>query len=49
VKHYDYVLVDLPNQRSASVMECLFQSDQIYVIARHDDDHLSGTRSLLHD
>src|SRR5436309_1953730 len=35
VKHYDYVLVDLPNQRSASVMECLFQSDQIYVIARH--------------
>jgi NTE family protein len=49
VKHYDYVLVELPNQRSASLMECLLQADQIYVIARNDDDHLAQTRVLLQD
>ena len=49
VKHYDYVLVELPNQPSASVMECLLQADQIYVIARNEDDQLSRTRVLLQD
>ncbi len=49
VKRYDYVLVDLPNEVSASVFACLTQSDQIYVIAKNDDEHLYRTRLLLQD
>jgi len=32
-----------------SVMQCLLQCDQIYVIVRHEDDHLTRTRTLLED
>jgi len=49
VKHYDYVLVELPNEASASTMECLLQADQIYVIARNEDEHLYKTRQLLQE
>lgn len=49
VKQYDYVLVDLPSEVSPSVFSCLTQSDQIYVIAKNDDDHLYKTRLLLQD
>jgi predicted acylesterase/phospholipase RssA/CRP-like cAMP-binding protein len=49
VRHYDYVLVDLPNEASAAVMQCLIQSDQIFVIAKHDDEHLYRTRLLLQE
>ena len=49
VKQYDYVLVDLPNEASASVMECLIQSDQIYAITRNEDEHLHKTRQLLQE
>ncbi len=49
VKHYDYVLVDLPNEASASVMECLLQADQVYIIARSEEEHLHRTRLLLDD
>lgn len=49
VKKYDYVLVDLPNEASASVFECLVQADQIYVVAKNDDDHMYKTRLLLED
>lgn len=47
--HYDYVLVDLPTERSASVMECLLQSDRICVVTRDEDAHLDATRILLGD
>jgi NTE family protein len=49
VKRYNYVLVDLPNQTSASVFECMIQSDQIYVVAKNEGEHLSKTRLLLED
>jgi NTE family protein len=49
VKRYDYVLVDLPNEASASVFSCLIQSDQILVIAKNEDEHLYKTRLLLQD
>lgn len=49
VKEYDYVLVDLPNDASPSVFECLLQSDQIYVVAKNDDEHLYKARLLLTD
>ena len=49
IKHYDYVLADLPNEASASTMECLLQSDQIYIIAKHEDEHLYKTRQLLEE
>jgi NTE family protein len=48
-RHYDYVLVDLPNETSAPVMACLTQSDQIYVVTRNEDAHLYRTRLLLED
>jgi NTE family protein len=49
VKHYKYVLIDLPNQTDPSVFECMIQSDQVYVVARNEDAHLSKTRLLLED
>ena len=49
VKKYDYVLVELPNEASPSVMECLIQADKIYVIAKYEDDHLYKTRLLLQE
>lgn len=49
VKHYDYVLVDLPNEASASVFACLTQSDQVFVVARNEENHLYRTRLLLQD
>jgi NTE family protein len=49
VKRYGHILVDLPNEASASVFACLTQSDQIYVLAKDDDEHLYRTRLLLQD
>ncbi len=49
VKQYDYVICDLPNEASASVFACLVQSDQVFVIAKYDDEHLYRTRLLLED
>ncbi len=49
VKQYDYVICDLPNEVSASVFSCLVQSDQVFVIAKYDDEHLYRTRLLLED
>src|SRR5476651_742610 len=49
VKRYKYVLVDLPNETSPSVLECMIQSDHIYVVARNEELHLSKTRVLLQD
>jgi predicted acylesterase/phospholipase RssA/CRP-like cAMP-binding protein len=49
VRQYDYVLVDLPNEASAAVMQCLIQSDQIFLIAKQDDEHLYRTRLLLQE
>lgn len=49
VKRYEYVLVDLPNEASASMFACLTQSDQIFVLAKNDDAHLYRTRLLLQD
>jgi NTE family protein len=49
IKRYKYVLVDLPNQTSPSVFECMIQSDQIYVVAKNEDEHLAKTRLLLED
>ena len=48
-KRYKYVLVDLPNQTGPSVFECMIQSDQIYVVAKNEAEHLSRTRLLLED
>jgi NTE family protein len=49
VKHYDYVLVELPNEASPAVLVCLQQADQILVMTRADDAHLEKTRVLLAD
>ncbi len=49
VKQYDYVICDLPNEVSASVFACLVQSDKVFVISKHDDEHLYRTRLLLED
>ncbi|HEX4141456.1 MAG TPA: cyclic nucleotide-binding domain-containing protein, partial [Candidatus Methylacidiphilales bacterium] len=49
IKRYKFVLIDLPNQTGPSVFECMIQSDQIYVIAKNEDGHLSKTRLLLED
>jgi NTE family protein len=49
VKHYDYVICDLPNEVSASVFACLAQSDRVFVVAKYDDEHLYKTRLLLTD
>jgi NTE family protein len=49
VKYYDYVLVELPNETSATAMECLLQADQIYVLTKNEDEQLSRTRVLLQD
>ena len=49
VKRYDYVMVELPNEASPAVMECMVQSDKIYVIAKNQDDHLYKTRLLLQE
>jgi len=49
VKRYKYVLVDLPNQTGPSVFECMIQSDQIYMVAKNEGEHLSKTRLLLED
>jgi len=49
VKQYDYVLVDLPNQASPSVVACLLQADQVYVVVRHADECLDRTRVMLQD
>ena len=49
VKQYDYVICDLPNEASASVFGCLMQSDDVFVVARYDDEHLYRTRLLLQD
>ena len=48
-KRYKYVLVDLPNETCPTMLECLIQSDHIYVVARNDGDHLAKTRVLLRD
>ncbi|MGD0058160.1 MAG: patatin-like phospholipase family protein [Verrucomicrobiia bacterium] len=49
VKQYDYIICDLPNEVSASVFACLVQSDKVFVISKHDDEHLYRTRLLLED
>lgn len=49
VKRYKFVLVDLPNQTGPSVFESMIQSDQIYVVAKNEDEHLAKTRLLLED
>ncbi len=49
VKQYDYVLVDLPNQVSSSILACLMQSDQIYLLAKNEDESLYKTKLLLQD
>jgi NTE family protein len=49
VKRYKYVLVDLPNETCSSTLECMIQSDHIYVVARNEEEHLSRTRVLLQD
>ena len=49
IKRYKFVLVDLPNQTGPSVFECMIQSDQIYVVAKNEDSHLTKTRLLLED
>jgi NTE family protein len=49
VKHYDYVICDLPNEVSASVFACLVQSDKVFIISRYDDNHLYRTRLLVED
>jgi NTE family protein len=49
IKRYKYVLVDLPNETSPSVLECMIQSDHIYVVAKNEEEHLSKTRVLLQD
>lgn len=48
-KRYKYVLVDLPNKTGPSMFECMIQSDQIYVVAKNEEEHLSKTRVLLQD
>ncbi len=37
VKRYKYVLVDLPNETCPTMLECMIQSDHIYVVARKVD------------
>jgi predicted acylesterase/phospholipase RssA/CRP-like cAMP-binding protein len=49
VKRYKYVLVDLPNETCPTMLECMIQSDHIYVLARNEESHLSKTRVLLRD
>jgi len=49
IKRYKYVLIDLPNQTGPSVFESMIQSDQVYVVAKNEDEHLSKTRLLLED
>jgi len=49
VKQYDYVLIELPNEASPSVMECMVQSDKIYVLAKNEDEHLYKMRLLLQE
>ncbi len=49
VKRYKYVLVDLPNETCPSVFECMIQSDQIYVVTKNEEEHLSKTHVLLQD
>ena len=49
VKRYKYVLVDLPNETCATMLECMIQSDHIYVVARNEAEHLAKTRVLLRD
>ena len=49
VKRYKYVLVDLPNETCPAVLECMIQSDHIYVVARNEEAHLCKTRILLQD
>ena len=49
IKRYKFVLVDLPNLTGPSVFECMIQSDQIYVVAKNEDEHLTRTRLLLED
>jgi NTE family protein len=49
VKHYDYVICDLPNDASASVFACLVQSDKVFVLSRYDDEHLYRTKLLVED
>lgn len=44
---YDYVIVDLPAERSETVMECLLQADQVLLVAKDEDAHLAATRTLL--
>ncbi len=49
VTQYEYVLVDLPNRVSPSVVACLLQSDQIYLVTRYEEESLAKTRELLRD
>lgn len=49
VKRYKYVLVDLPNATNPSVFESMIQSDQIYVVAKNEEEHLAKTQILLRD
>ena len=49
IRRYKFILIDLPNQSGPSVFECMIQSDQIYVVAKNEDEHLSKTRLLLED
>ncbi|MCE0521768.1 MAG: patatin-like phospholipase family protein [Methylacidiphilales bacterium] len=49
IKRYKYVLVDLPNETCPSVLECMIQSDHIYVVAKNEEEHLAKTRVLLRD
>jgi len=49
VKRYKYVLVDLPNETCPTMLECMIQSDHIYVVARNEEPHLLKTRVLLRD
>ena len=48
-KRYKYVLVDLPDETCPTVLECMIQSDHIYVVARNEEAHLLKTRVLLQD
>ena len=49
IKRYKYVLVDLPNETGPSMLECMIQSDHIYVVAKNEAEHLLKTRVLLQD
>ncbi|MDD5005037.1 MAG: patatin-like phospholipase family protein [Candidatus Omnitrophica bacterium] len=46
---YQYVIVDLPLERSEVVFKALTQSDAVHVITDYDEQNLKSTRELMSD